>query len=94
MPLSLHQNCWKMCVVFLRTPGAAGGCHGGLYGVIIDLQPSSPAYLHRVAVELAADNRCMLLMSAFYASACACGVRWNAPTFGIRWPLQVPDFTP
>jgi dTDP-4-dehydrorhamnose 3,5-epimerase len=28
-------------------------------------------------------------MSAFYTPACARGVRWNDPTFGIRWPLPV-----
>jgi dTDP-4-dehydrorhamnose 3,5-epimerase len=28
-------------------------------------------------------------MSAFYEPTCVRGVRWNDPTFGIRWPLPV-----
>ena len=43
-------------------------------------------------------------MSEFYMSECARGIRWNDPTFGIRWPHEVtmiseqdriyPDFVP
>ena len=28
-------------------------------------------------------------MAEFYHSECARGVRWNDPTFGIKWPLSV-----
>jgi len=30
------------------------------------------------------------MMSAFYASQYARGVRWNDPAFGIQWPLSDP----
>lgn len=29
-------------------------------------------------------------MSEFYDPACARGVRWDDPAFGIRWPLEEP----
>jgi len=43
-------------------------------------------------------------MSEFYAPACARGVRWNDPAFGVQWPMEAsvisdkdrsyPDFQP
>jgi dTDP-4-dehydrorhamnose 3,5-epimerase len=35
------------------------------------------------------DTEVFYHMSAFYAPACARGVRWNDPAFGIHWPLPV-----
>lgn len=35
------------------------------------------------------DTEVFYQMSAFYEPACARGVRWNDPHFGIRWPGEV-----
>jgi dTDP-4-dehydrorhamnose 3,5-epimerase len=36
------------------------------------------------------DTDVLYQMSEFYDAACARGVRWNDPAFGIRWPLEEP----
>jgi dTDP-4-dehydrorhamnose 3,5-epimerase len=32
-------------------------------------------------------------MSEFFDPACARGVRWNDPSFGIRWPIDLPTLS-
>lgn len=38
---------------------------------------------------LADDSEVFYQMSEFYHPECACGVRWDDPSFGIAWPLPV-----
>lgn len=54
-------------------------------------------------LTLADDSEVFYQMSEFYAPACARGLRWDDPQFGIQWPQAVrcisqrdatyPDFT-
>jgi dTDP-4-dehydrorhamnose 3,5-epimerase len=39
---------------------------------------------------LSDDTEVLYQMSEFYSPACARGVRWNDPAFGIAWPLANP----
>lgn len=36
------------------------------------------------------DSEVFYMMGAPYRSTLACGVRWNDPAFGIRWPGEAP----
>lgn len=55
-------------------------------------------------LTMADDTEVFYQMSEFHNPESACGVRWNDPAFGIRWPEAVsvisdrdrnyPDFTP
>lgn len=40
-------------------------------------------------LTLADHTQVFYHMSEFYTSACARGVRWNDPAFGITWPARV-----
>jgi dTDP-4-dehydrorhamnose 3,5-epimerase len=39
-------------------------------------------------LTLEADTEVTYLVSEFYTPAAECGVRWDDPTFGIRWPAE------
>jgi dTDP-4-dehydrorhamnose 3,5-epimerase len=40
---------------------------GAVHDVIVDLRPDSPTYLHHIAVELTARNRCALYVPEMFA---------------------------
>ena len=62
-----------------------------------------PEELAHGFITLADDTEMFYQMSEFFDPACARGVRWNDPAFGIRWPetprtlserdQSYPDFT-